>query len=226
MGDDEQQRRHQGQLGHRGMARVAKRASGPDADEHEPEDVNGGVGEQSFDVGARRGVQRPVERRERAERDDGDPPPYGSPVQQVVADPDDAVYAHRDHRTGHHRRNRARRLGMRFGQPNVKRHGPRLRGKSQEHQHERGGANYRRERVRVGLDLSERLAAASKGEQQESQENRRRPELGHDAVPQRSVAGFSTMTMFDHDEQHRADGHQLPKKHQRGNAGGRGHGQQ
>ncbi len=135
------------------------------------------------------------------------------PPSSESADADDAVDAEIDHRSGHQRRDGARGFWMRAGQPDVKRHGARLGGESDEDEQEGDRTERRRERRGVRTDVGEGLAARMRREQHEPDQDRRGADVGHRCVPLRSASrAAARWRCSTRSKQHRGERHQLPRR--------------
>ncbi len=106
-----------------------------DSRRDDPDVLDARVGEEALEVVLPRGERGPVERRRRPEDEEEPAPPRGRRAVER-RDAQDAVEAHLEHDARHHRRDVARRPGVRAREPEVEREEPRLGAEADEGEEE------------------------------------------------------------------------------------------
>ena len=206
-----------------GCAQDERRA---EPDEHDPDVFNRAEREQPLEVAFHERVQDPQDGRHPTDEEQDGAPPVGPGAQHVQPDPDDPVDARVEHDPGHERRHMRRGNWMRLRQPEVERHGPRLRAEADDRQDE-DHVPCRGRRARRGRPpgVEAERSAGQRGEQRECDEERGRRKMGRGEVDVARAQRPAVRPPAD-DQERRRQGHALPGEQERKPAARREHEQQ
>ena len=183
---------------------------GADAEQNDPDVLDTVEGEQTLEIVFHERVHDAQQGRDRADHQDGEPPPPGKlPPEKVEVDPDQRVDRGLDHHPRHQRGDVCGRGRMRAGQPDMEGDDAGLGAKPdqrrEKHQRPQG---FGQELLRMSERL-ERERARSLKKAQKRQDDERGADVHHDQIEEARVPHVGLLMLRD-DQEIRDQRHQFP----------------